>query len=409
MRSTIDTDALVGHLLAALGVTITARHDPEGPIAGGSWTATSEGAETIAGHGCGPDRTSAVLIALMESLERTSQFGAQATPVATVDSATALGPRAVHVPDLGLYTPEQYRRWPADFAPFDDRAPVAWVRGRRLNDGSEVLVPIEAVHPHAPTPGTRVVLETSSGTAAGTDPQSALAAALCEAVERDACLRWWHTRPSTTTLDLSSSADLGLAQERLAATGFVLVARLLPSVTGLPVVMVVALRGAEAAIGAGCAPHPADAARHAMRELSARLRWVRDFPDRRALHLPLALVRGGADHVALYDRGPLHSELRRALEETATHEAVHAANAAAPGTPPDPGAAVAGVLGAGLDPVVMDLPVPGKAEHVFVRRVLTPGLVPFWVGIDHERLWSPLLGIRAPGTRIRTLLPHPFG
>lgn len=392
-------------LAAGFGLTVTAHHDPDWALQRSAWTAEASGAGVLPGHGSGPDRAFAATIAVMESVERASQFGQTHTPVVTVDSAAALGSAAVHVPSLGLYAEEQYRRWGSDLARYSENAPVAWVAGTRLRDSREILVPLEAIHPRAPTPGPPLVFETSSGTAAGTTQGGATASALCEAVERDACLRWWYTRTPTVGVELSASTTTAEDLERVAALGFVVVVRRLSAKAALPVVMAAALRGHQAVLGVGCAPRIAEAMSHALRELSTRLRWVLAYPDRRVLHLPLSAVRTGADHVALYDRGPLHSQLRVALDETTT-EHVEEVEADPPSTgQPCLEETSSVLLDVGLDPIAVALPVSPPVVGVHVQRVLVPGLVPFWTGADRERLSIDLLG----GHRVRSLLPHPFG
>lgn len=242
---------LADQLVKAQGLTVKARHDPHWLLASLPWHAVSDG--PFPGHGCASDRETAVTIAAMESVERESQFGKRHVDVVTIDSAAALGDCAVDVRTFGLYSDEQYRRWGTELSPFSPSRPVAWVAATRLRDSREVLVPLEMVHPRAATPGPPLAFETSSGTAAGFSPDAALASALCEAVERDAALLWWYARTMTTHLDLSESAGIVEDLRMLTTARFVVVPRLLSTITGLSVVMLIVLRGAQSAIGFGCA------------------------------------------------------------------------------------------------------------------------------------------------------------
>jgi hypothetical protein len=113
------------------------------------------------------------------------------------------------------------------------------------------------------------------------------------------------------------------------------------------------------------------------------------------------MVRTAADHLALYDDGPLHEALRSALDETLA--------ALAEEPPAGPGALQA-IGKSGRNVYVCDLTPPQLEEcGLVVVRVLVPGLIPHYVGGDGLRLeLARLVGRDSPGT-FRTFLPHPFG
>jgi ribosomal protein S12 methylthiotransferase accessory factor len=76
-------------------------------------------------------------------------------------------------------------------------APIRWVRGISLLHGQERLVPAVMTHLHLKTwPAERFWLPISTGVAAHTELKTALAAAICENIERDAlALAWLLQRP----------------------------------------------------------------------------------------------------------------------------------------------------------------------------------------------------------------------
>jgi ribosomal protein S12 methylthiotransferase accessory factor len=83
-------------------------------------------------------------------------------------------------------------------------APIAWVRGRSLSDGSAVSVPADwclrrVGAPHLGLPGAAM----STGCAAGPSFEAAASRALLELIERDAASLWWigGQRPRPLAVD----------------------------------------------------------------------------------------------------------------------------------------------------------------------------------------------------------------
>jgi ribosomal protein S12 methylthiotransferase accessory factor len=255
-----------------------------------------------------------------------------------------------------------------------------------------------------------LVAETSSGTAAQSCRAAALLSALCELIERDSLMMFWHRQPPTRILPLGSSvmaagaADL----ESIRQMGFVVTVCNLQYDLGVPCVLVVALRGDRYACGSGCHPSVSRALEQALRELGISLRW-QVIKHGRPRATPLAEVRTPPDHSALYDGGPFHRLLRAALDNTIRTSSAEIDNCDE-GTMTDEEA---------LDIVIRSLGNRGYRIHEFdltpgnlnlrgltVRRAFVPGLIPLYFGLNNLRLGCRRLwGGESPG-RFCTLMPH---
>jgi ribosomal protein S12 methylthiotransferase accessory factor len=372
----------------------------------GAWVAEAEmaGASTTwRGWGVSADVGEAADLATVECVERWAQTeGAELAVVR--GSQRQLASAAVSPVDLGLHSEAQYLRAGSRLARLDPDQVRSWVATRSWPDGSERLVPLEFLRPGAAMPEPPMVIETSSGTAAHTDGQAALTAALCEVIERDAAQRWWHHRvPAAVITGVHSSAATAVA--RLRASGNVVVLCRIDQDLAVPTFLVAALRGRHAALGLGTSEDSAAALDHALAELAGHLAKP---PGRQLVHLPFSMVRTSADHRALFDDGPLHEALRSALDETIS-PAAHAVSSPSK-VSPSRHSALDALRQAGLRALVCDLtpPILGDCGLV-VTRALIPGLLPHYVGGDGLRL-----GLTRPVgpdsyRKLRTLLPHPFG
>jgi ribosomal protein S12 methylthiotransferase accessory factor len=95
-------------------------------------------------------------------------------------------------------------------APLD--APIRWVRGYSLVSEREILVPAVMAHLHIQAwPAERFWLPISTGVAAHTDLASAVMAAACEVVERDALALAWLARLPLTRVGIGSPAPEPIA------------------------------------------------------------------------------------------------------------------------------------------------------------------------------------------------------
>jgi ribosomal protein S12 methylthiotransferase accessory factor len=362
------------------------------------------GGVVIDGFGAAPEPEQARLVAVMECAERWAQFGRSDAP-AVHDSYAALAGPAVCPLDFGLYAPFQYRQPDFGLAGFDERALLEWVQVTDVATGERRLVPVEFVYPRAPLSRAPLVAETSSGSAAHTDPGRATVAALCEVVERDAAMVLWYRRPLSPVLPVRSLPDPVAGDlAGVSRAGFVVSAARIDHDVAVPTFLVIALRGRSFGYGLGTHPDPAVALEHAVTELGYGIRTG----DRYA-HLPLGQVRRPEHHRALYDGGPLHDAVRSFLAATLARDPVQVAWPVP--DPADPLGAVLGALSArGLAAYSYDLTPAELADcGLHVVRVLVPGLVPVSFGYDRLRLGCRrLTGDTAPG-RLSTLLPHFFG
>lgn len=365
---------------------------------------------SIVGQGTAMSEETAQARAVMEWLERSAQFGSTPPRIAVTAPAASVADAAILPPTLGLYTRSQYL---ADLpcAPFSMGDPLEWVEGSDLATGTRRLVPVEFIHPRAAVGRRPLVCETSSGTAAHPSPTAATLAAVCEVIERDAFMIFWHRLPPTPTLSLGALPSACTEDLRaLQSMGFVVTIGCLDNGLGLPCFLALALRGNTMAYGLGCHPSAALAVEHAVRELVGGATWLIEAAPGFLLHRALPEVRSHFDHYSLYNRGPLHGALRQALAQALLRPtALHPWQSV--DGPSSDEAALGHVLdrlaARGYFAIGFDL-TPAAVQHTGCRvtRVLVPGLVPIHFGMNRIRLGCRrLIGPDAPG-RLSTYLPH---
>lgn len=400
-------------LVAEAGIDVTEDDGPSWPLAlsAHSFVASiGKGAAQIQGFGCGPTSEIARRAAVAECIERYSQFGWTAARV-HVATAACLGGAALSPETLGLYSEDQYRDPDFPFARYSREEPLEWVEVADLQSRQPRWLPVEFVYPRAKMARKPLAGETSSGTAAHGSRNAALLGALCELIERDSLMMFWHRQPPTRVLALDSgwsslaSGDL----ELIRGMGFVVVVCLLQFDLGIPCVLALALRGNRFASGAGCHPCINKALEHALRELGSCLRWQLVKGGQPGHGISLDEVRNPADHYALYDGGPFHDLLRQALANTIRSPEGGAYRSTAETIPDDEALnMVAGCLGdRGYRVYEVDL-TPGaiRSRGLSVTRAFVPGLIPMYFGFGHMRLGCRRLwGRESPG-RLSTLMPH---
>lgn len=127
---------------------------------------------------------------------------------ASFDELRRRGAPALDPAELVLYSEAQYRAPGFPFVPLTRDLRVHWVEGRRLRDGSAVLVPASLVYVNWYSAGFAAAPPTNfcafAGIAAGHDEDSAVAGALEEIIERHATMVWWlngHPLPRLRGLD----------------------------------------------------------------------------------------------------------------------------------------------------------------------------------------------------------------
>jgi ribosomal protein S12 methylthiotransferase accessory factor len=357
---------------------------------------------TFAGYGAGPSPAAARAIAIMECAEREVQFS-QPTRRTVLASGLSLGRRAVSPEVFGLYSPAQYRTPGFGPRPFHDTDTHGWIEVEDLASGRDLLVATEFLFPAKPEEA-RIVHETSSGTAAHLGVETATIGAVCEVIERDSLLTFWHRQPVTPLVPPARVPEPGQKTLRaVVAAGWATFLADLTYDQPVPVFMAFALRGRRFRYGLGCDLDAGLAAARAARELAAA---VGSGPSVVRL-FPITATRTPQDHQALYDGGILHGYLRTTLARTLRSNQ--------PAAGPQSGCQslvdLVQALNASNRPVLRcDLTPPAVATlGVKVVRVLIPGSIPLYFGHDRLRLsCQRLIGPSAPG-RLTNLLPHFIG
>ncbi|HEV2887583.1 MAG TPA: YcaO-like family protein [Jatrophihabitans sp.] len=359
-------------------------------------------AADIVGTGSAGTAALARTRAEMEAAERAAQF-APAAPAEVrarrAELRAALDPRT-----FGLYSPRQYGRPGFPVRPYDDTAEYRWAEVTDLRDGTIRYLPLEFLYPRAVS--APLVRETSSGTAAHRSFDLAATAAIYEVIERDAVLRWWYHAETAHPIRLETLpwADVADDIAALHDLGFVVVLARLDAVAGAAVTAAVALRGnASYLTSAAGATSPASI-RHAVRELG---RTIGDWqPFDRSGSAPIAAdrVASSGDHHRLYQQQPYAGVIRGFLARTLAQPVAAEEEAGAEESP----APLVDSLARTGQHVYAAVLRDGTADGIHVVRALVPELVPFHIGHDRERFGHPRLIGGRRGTRLRTLLPHPF-
>jgi thiazole/oxazole-forming peptide maturase SagD family component len=354
------------------------------------------------GRGTAPSPQTAELIARAEAAERYA--------AGDLEGRTLVRARQRELTDavpgdrIFKLNRRQYRAT-SIFEPYDERADYIWTPAS-APDGSRRWVLAEAVfNPFQDFERRlRVMMASSSGTAAHSDPVEASRRALRELVERDAFMWTWVQRLSRERI-AGSSLPRAIADRtrQLAADGIHAQLVNLTLETD-PVILCTVTDGRSLAVGAACRPHPAHAAQKALDEATGLL-LAPGETRRMEPHEAWA----PHDHLLLYrERNLSEAEfLYRSPDEIELGD-VRGAEA--------PIELALARLG---EPLTVDL--SGSATRPFcVVRALVPGLVPISFGWDQEPLGMPLLAeprTTADGRRLGAdldlstagpLMPHPF-
>jgi ribosomal protein S12 methylthiotransferase accessory factor len=373
-------------------------------------TLTTTDGEQFDGYGSAADKEMARLMAVMECLERAAQFGPKSPLPSRVATAASLGAESILLENLGLYCEAQYRMSGFPCARFLDQEEIEWVEVRDLRTSQVKLIPIEFVYPRARLTRNRIVVETSSGTAAHTSAIAARLGACCELIERDSLLTFWTRQPATALLPIDQfvSPEAEHDVREMIAMGYVVVACTPTYDIDVPCVLVIALKGNHLSYGSGCHPKLGDAANHAVRELGRHLRWRRTHEGRSRRVSLSAQVRTPADHLALYDDGPFHDVFRRFLKNVVTVAKEPAESMLQMSSEEDMLNSVLERLhGSGFDVFECDITSEAACSAgATVRRLFALGLIPTYFGANMlrygvKRQWSA----GAPG-RFCNPLPH---
>ncbi len=404
-------DRLIEDVAQALAMEV--REDPPGdwPLvlsryACHSQVLSRDGA--VEGFGVGKTAEDACLRAVVEGAERFSQSSTLPSQF-LVATGASLGVERISPHSLGLYAAAQYATPGFPFEAYAEDRALEWIQVEELARGHRRWLPVEFVYPRMPLRRKRLVAETSSGTAAHTSVAAAQLAAICELVERDSILMFWHRRPGTEVLavDPELSADAAHDLEAMRRMGFVIVVCRLEYDLAIPCVLSFALKDSRVATGAGCHPSLKVALEHSVRELGNLVRWQTSTD----VHQWMALqrVKTPADHHALYDCGPFHSLIRETLDVTsAAPRDRPARHDHQTFTDADALAEVSKRLYAqGFRIYTCGLTPPSlKSCGVSVVRAFVPGLIPMYFGFDRIRFGCRRLWTREAPGRLCNLLPH---
>jgi ribosomal protein S12 methylthiotransferase accessory factor len=254
-------------------------------------------------HGAADSAQIARCLARVEGLER---YCGQARPKPSARASYEdLSPDALCPSDLPLFSESQYRQPGFPHPRWQPHLPMDWVWGYNLHRECAVALPQDAVRYFGPR--RSLVDETSSGVAAHSTRNAALASAVLELVERDAFMIHWLNRLSPPQLDLDGLAP-GFACRAVAVIGQAGYRPVVVDLTTdlqIPVFLAMAWRddgmGPALRIGAGCdlwAPRALDKALH---ELLGAVTARSDQPWAPAEPL------GPGDVARLHDHGEAYS------------------------------------------------------------------------------------------------------
>ncbi len=376
----------------------------------------SDGIASRLNGGAGLDRATATMGALGEAIERYAIGLYRETELLRAPFAD-LAREAVDPRRLIFFADEQYA-WPRfPYVRFDAGAPLSWVAGISLLDGTQRWVPASRVYtPYvAPAAGDRLLQSASTGAACHVDRDRAVLAALYECIERDAVMIAWLSRLALPRLDPATSASRSTRRllERFAAQGLVALLLDATSDLGIPTVFCIlyAPRGTTPSLAVGAATRATlgAAAEKALVESAHTLFWIHtrcrdrplpafreDYADVTSLDLH-SLLYG---HPRMRERvaflcGEVPAAVRSAKAAARDEAAAAAGDSAAPAA----SRAVSGSAASGesasdelrrciavlrrhdLDAVAIDLTPPDVADLGFaVVRVVVADLHPLWGG-----------------------------
>ena len=167
----------------------------------------------------------------------------------TVASAVELGDAALDLGRLPRCSDAEYADPRCPLRPADPNEAIRWVRGYSLADRCERYVPAVMSHLYVtPAPAERFWLAISTGVAAHTDLPSAIEAAICEAVERDAIALVWLLRLPLARIELDAGSHGGQVEanlDRLHRSGVEQLFFDATTVPGVPTVYTLQLRDGD--------------------------------------------------------------------------------------------------------------------------------------------------------------------
>jgi ribosomal protein S12 methylthiotransferase accessory factor len=313
----------------------------------------------------------------------------------------------LHPEKFVAYSPAQHRQRGFPFRRFDEDEPKLWTECRSLSTGEPVLVLADLVFHRssfdAAYAARLVTHATSSGCASHRSREQAVAAAVCELIERDAFSRHWLAQRSGESVALKTlpakiaavAADLARQQVQ------VQVQRLDASWMPVWLVWMQSEQAGFTCVAAASGFEPESALESAFFEAhtAALVRLSAHKPPAMALRD----VRTPRDHADLYAQ---RRHFRRADALRSGGPEIDFAAAVA-GWCPSFDALRAGLAARGRDIVVADLslpdaPVTWDGTPIVTVRALAPGLLP--LGFGAGRMPLGMGAEQAAGSDF----PHPF-
>jgi ribosomal protein S12 methylthiotransferase accessory factor len=342
----------------------------------------------VRGGGTYPDLDKAYVSAVGEAAER---YSAGYVPVEQLLLAPweELDEDALPLDQLWFFSDKQYESQGFPFERLDATKPIRWVRGRRLHDGAETLLPAQLVYLNARLPKLgagepRLASNTSNGLATGATPTEAATGALLELLERDAFVITWYNRLSFPRLRFDDDrAAAELFERYFRATRLRITTVDLSAFHNIPIVVGIT-RGPlgtldPVTVGGAAAGSAFVAWQKAIIESTHVRAWIRN--------------RSVTDLARMRNAAP--SEVRTFEDRIAYYSfAQHAAHASfldasaevrnlgeLPHAPSEPGALlrylVNGLADRGIDVFYVDVTSPDIAEAgISVARVFAPALCP---------------------------------
>jgi len=310
-RSAAETVAAMRPHFPALGITRLARQTGLDSLGIPCFAAFRPNSRSIAcNQGKGVDDDAARASAVMEATEYA--IAEQPAGVRVVASSEVLEASGRRVFDPGRAMPIG--------AGLSPRGWIAWLDGRSLADGEQVMVPLDLVSLNGERPDLAGVCQHTNGLASGNTTNEATFHGLCELVERDAAALWSLLplpAKQARCVAPESFADplVGDLVERFESAGLDIRLFDQTSDLGLPTILAVSAprdhglaRHFDVAAGAGTHPDPARAALRALTE-AAQTRVTSIAAARDDIRPDTYRLDGSAEAFALLASRPLRGNL----------------------------------------------------------------------------------------------------
>jgi len=430
----------VGYFGAGPGLFKELRQDLQSPFGASSVELPAHLGRREPAIGRATSYAQSATTAILEGLERYVGLHRGGRPAPVRAAFAEIADRAVDPRTFGVHPQESYLTQGFRYRPFSPQTVVDWVWAYSFAKQAHVLVPERAAF-WGPRHDDEIAFfyDTSNGCALGSSPEEAVLHGIRELAERDSFLLTWYRRLVLPEISLAQTADTridDLLRKCRLFTGYRFRAFLSTMEYAMPSLFLVAEAPGGAAnasqpsilTGSGAHPDPRQALTTALHELTGTiLSTARSFPERRRAALRMlddpTLVRTMGDHSAhnalaeardrfafVLDNGP-PSIVLDDVPSTIRTDSTDLRD--------DLAVAVEGVLGAGMDVLVVDQTMPELERSGLVCvKVLVPGMLPMTFGHCNRRTEHlprltqdgrlPYDGAVAVGDLPLGAVPHPF-